>query len=570
MEMQSRLGLRALIMGLCAVVLVLSVPFPSGMAAEKPLNLRVSNEPGETAQAEIACWYAKRESCFFLFLPSMMDASRLYVHFDQEEPILIDGISVRNGDVSDAFVPGRTLQVKARKRSFKLRILQSANLPALWIETQSGLLNAVHAKKTHKEPASLLMLNADGKTVYRGGLKYIKGRGESTFRYEKKPYQIKLEKSTDLLGSGKAKKWILLAMYIDYSLLRNKLTFEMAEAAGLPYTTRSGHVDLYINREYRGTYLLCEKIEIGANRIPIRNLEKATEAANELPLPEYKPFGSRRYAISTTKGYQIPTDPEDISGGYIVEIDYPHRYGGGLSGFVTKRGMAFNIKEPQYASKAQVGTIREFMQSYENALFSPTGVDSTTGKHYSEFVDMDSLVRKYLIEEISKNYDTNRSSHYYYKPEDAQSPLAFAGPVWDYDSAYSNYSPRGASRLSMPVLSSPLNLGVATDFSMRHLWWPAAYKQPDFRQAVVDTYHQIYMPLLRTLLGLEDGSGRLLSIDAYAAQIEASAQMNRSRWPIVTMWKPPRDSGKTPEENVAFLKDFLQRRMDFLSNEWSR
>jgi len=572
--MPCRLSLLALIMGLCTVALVLGATVPSGMAAGQPLNLwvsdRKSSEPGEPAHAEIACWYSKQDRFFYLFLPSMMNASRLYVHFDQEEPILIDGVSVRNGGVSDAFVPGRSLQVETRKGNFQVRVLQSANLPALWVVTQSGSLNAIHAKKTHKEPSNLLMLNADGRAVYRGNLQYIKSRGEASFRYAKKPYQIKLEKSADLLGTGKAKKWILLAMYNDYSLLRNKLTFEMAEAAGLPYTVRSGHVDLYLNREYRGTYLLCEKIEIGTNRIPIQDLEKATETVNESPLSDYSRFGSRQYAANTAKGHQIPIDPEDISGGYLIELDYPHRYKDDPSGFVTARGQAVNIKEPKYASKAQVETIQAFMQSFENALFAPTGVDSVTGKHYSEFVDMDSLVRKYLIEEISKNYDTNRSSHYYYKPEDARSPLAFAGPVWDYDSAYSNYNPQH-SRLSLSALSSPLNLGVATDSAMRYFWWPAAYKRHDFRQAVADTYHQVYMPLLCTLLGLEDGSdrSRLLPIDAYAAQIDASAQMNRSRWPFGSRKPYPLDNGKTPEENVSYLKDFLQKRMDFLSELWT-
>ena len=84
--------------------------------------------------------------------------------------------------------------------------------------------------------------------------------------------------------------------------------------------------------------------------------------------------------------------------------------------------------------------ISGYMQSFEDAIYASDGIDPATGKHYTQLVDLDSLVNKYLIEEVSKNYDGNTSSMFFYKDSDAVDPLMYAGPCWDYDSAYASYA----------------------------------------------------------------------------------------------------------------------------------
>ncbi|MBO4798279.1 MAG: CotH kinase family protein, partial [Candidatus Methanomethylophilaceae archaeon] len=97
----------------------------------------------------------------------------------------------------------------------------------------------------------------------------IKGRGNSTWGQPKKPYSLRFDQKTDLFGNGYAKTWVLLANYLDKSMIRNYLAFSAAEALELDYTTSAQFVNLYLNGEYLGVYLVAEKIQIGKDRVDI-------------------------------------------------------------------------------------------------------------------------------------------------------------------------------------------------------------------------------------------------------------------------------------------------------------
>ena len=118
----------------------------------------------------------------------------------------------------------------------------------MFIETESGSLEAIHADKSHKEKGTIAVFE-DGELTVDAKLSSIKGRGNSTWGLPKKPYNIKFEKKTDLFGMGKAKKWSLLASFYDPSFLRNTFIFDLADEIGLFYSSKSKHVDLYINGE---------------------------------------------------------------------------------------------------------------------------------------------------------------------------------------------------------------------------------------------------------------------------------------------------------------------------------
>ncbi|HTO36977.1 MAG TPA: CotH kinase family protein [Brumimicrobium sp.] len=113
----------------------------------------------------------------------------------------------------------------------------------------------------------------DGKSKYKSheGRTGIKGRGNSTWDYPKKPYKIKLETATPLFGMEAYKSWILLAEYLDGSMLYNSIPFETAKMLGMPYTSNVVPVELTINNEYKGFYVLTEDKEVGPGRIDIGN-----------------------------------------------------------------------------------------------------------------------------------------------------------------------------------------------------------------------------------------------------------------------------------------------------------
>lgn len=512
----------------------------------------------------IRCWDSDHDDLCYLFLPAAADPSSLAVfHNAQDGEIWVDGAALSSGTTLGVFAPGAEIPLKADGRSYRLRVMQSAKIPAMFIRTENGTLEAIHADKNHRETGAMRLVDADGIVAYDGGLRQFKGHGNATFQYPKKSFQIKLEDKTDLLGMGKARTWILVANYSDYSLLRNRVALELARAAGLAYTPEGQNIDLYIDGEYRGNYLLCEKVEIDEERVAIYDLEKATENANAQPLSECRPYGTKKSKENTEKGFEIPNDPADITGGYLLELDYPVRYTPEASGFVTRRGQPVVIKSPEYASEAQVSYIRSLMQGLETALQAKDGVDPKSGKHYTDFVDLDSLVRKYLVEEVVKNYDGNKSSLYFYKPSDAVSTKLFAGPVWDYDSSLGNFAKEHDWSYARPK-----GVVVGTDTGRKSYLFPLAYRRPDFYAEVVRVNHSTFVPTLETLIGERESNGTLCSIDEMAADLEASTAMNQVRWPLFIRTSHPVDTGDTFQENIAYLKAFLVDRTAFLSETW--
>lgn len=555
----------------CTLLLLLLVFLPAGALAEKISDLWVTSSlpqgavqtgAAQTPLDAVRWWYSSKEKAYILFLPAGVNPGSLQLWFEGPQTLTFGRQKVKSGDSVDFLTPGEKIKLASGKDTYTLKIMQSANIPAMFISTESGSVESIHESKENEEKGYLAMINANGDFLYDGGLSQVKCRGNYSFTLSKKPYQIKLDKACDLCGMGEAKTWILLANHFDNSLLRNKIVFDLADEVGLSYSPRSQAVDLYVNNDYFGSYLLCEKVEIGDTRIDIYDLEKATEKKNDAPLDTYSKFGKPDQK-GKTKGYDIPNGPEDITGGYLMELDYKARYKAEPSGFITQRGQPVVIKEPKAASKAQMEYISAFMQGFENAVFSKDGNDPESGKHYSEFVDMDSLVKKYLVEEVVKNFDANRTSLYYYKPSDTQSKLVFAGPVWDYDIAIGNYAiPRNQR------VKNPKYFVTNSDSGMQYYWFPALYRQSDFKQAAISAYHESFVPALNVLLGKNPSGVNLRSLDSYADEIEDSAAMNFIRWPIFNspFWEV--ETGKNYAENIEYIRAFFEGRMAFLEESW--
>lgn len=509
-------------------------------------------------------WYLNK-NVYYLFLPGNVDRAELRIGFSGTEQLKIGGETVQKGDSASVLPDEKTVITDARGKKYTLQVMQgSANLPALYITTESGTLDKIHAKKTNKEAGSLIFVTPEGEKAYDGALTQIKMRGNSSTTFKKKNYQIKLEDGANLMGMGKSRTWILTGNSRDKSLLRNQITLDMAMHSGLSYTPEHISAEVYINNQYMGLYLFSEKVMIDDDRVAITDLEAMNENLNG-NVEEAAMVGPKKATKGQFKAYQLAKEPEDITGGYLIEFEsYPSRFKEEASAYHTTRAMTLVIKSPEYASVAQMEYISAFMQGFENAIFSKTGVDPDSGKHYAEFVDMQSLVNKYMIEEISKNYDGNNSSMFFYKPADSQSPLAFAGPVWDYDSAYGSYAQERNKR----VLEGD---GFwINNASGKSYWWPALYKQADFKAAVKEQYRLTFKPALEILLGLREApTNGLRSLDDYAKSIEASAAMNLVRWPALKNPSTVAKTGHTFEMNIDYLRKFLQERYEFLNKEWA-
>ena len=548
---------------IAAILLVLGL---SASAAADAVNLYFTSgeETGTETPSELPADYIRiyqTGSARYLLLPAGWDASRLRAVFSGVSQITVNGQSLQSGD-SFAAEPGGTLKISYKGQSLSVRVLQSANIPAVFLTTASGNIEALKKDKTVRESGLCRILNADGTEEYGGALTYLRTRGNASFYYPKKSFQLKLEHAAPLFGMNADRKWVLLANYVDKSLLRNTIAYGIARYAGVySYVPGTQPVDVYLNHQYYGSFLLTEKCEIDKDRLAIDDLEKRSEAANPSPLESYPSFGERLYGLKRMKGAQLESDPEDITGGYLLLANSRVYYAWEPSGFVTAKGQAFTLDQPKYASEKQVAYLSGLFQQIENALFSKDGNDPETGKHWDELLDQTTFVHRYLLAEVTADYDGQKP--YFYKNADILDTMVYCAPVWDQDATF------GANS----KYNRPARFYICNDRSLSYLWFPQAMKLPDFKAAVLAEYRRVYAPALRILLGQEtDPGGVLRSLDEYAEEIGASAALDHIRWPIgknrATNFNM--STGSDPEANVRYLRNFIEKRLAFLDKQWGQ
>ena len=431
--------------------------------------------------------------------------------------------------------------------------LYSEHIPAVFIETESGISDQINSDKNIKEPGTIKVLEPDGSFSLEHSLEYIKGRGNTSYtEFDKKPYQIKLTQDAPFLDMEPGKKWVFVSNSADSSLIRNALSRSLAGHLNLPQSEEGTFVDLYVNKEYVGNYYVVEKIEIQENRLLLSDLQKATEHENETEdLSTYETAWT-----DTTKAKQIPNDPEDITGGYLIERDFDNRFLKEVeineSYFITEAKECFIVRDPEYTSEAQIAYIDSYVQSVENAILSADGIDGTTGKSYRDLIDVDSFVRKYLLEEVTANYDGGVASSYFYKDSDTIDGRLYAGPVWDYDVSWGN-SPAYLGQIS----TSPERLSRLASHSDSSVWFQSLYHKPEVYEKIVSCYAQEISPYL-TLLADEI----LPMLDEITA---ASAAMDQVRWE--DQYARNGYSGDRSEQ-ITFIADYIKARKDFLDQAW--
>ncbi len=523
------------------------------IAVYYPLSKSVDN----ATDMMVRWWKNEIDDKYYLFLPSGIENKEFYWLFQKEMNVWIEKNKIESGDCFRLSEGTYEIEFEFEKEYYKetLEIMQSNSIATVFLETASGNLDYVHENKGNRETGKYTILNADGKLQYAGGLESIRGRGNVTWEEtEKKAYQITLETKTGLLSMPEEKHWVLIPNSFDASLIKNVVCYELASKLGISFTPEMEYVDLYINGEYRGNYLLSEKTEIGENRVAIKDLEKEMEIMNEQPLECMERFEIFIDEEKSYKGYYISNQPSDITGGYLLEMEISPRYREENSGFISDLGQKIVIKSPQYASYEQVTYIRNKYQEMEDALFSDNGVNPDTGKHYSEYLDMDSAIGKFLVEEISKNLDTALTSQYLYKYNDSVSDKFYLGPVWDFDKSLGV----GEVNRTGVDLAVPEGIHAGTEIRQSNLLY-GLYQKDDFKKNMIEVFEKEACPIISNMT--------MEMIPNLQMKILNSSRMNLVRWNYYGDISLEEKTKKYMEE-VGNIQNFLVRRIEFLRKEW--
>lgn len=424
----------------------------------------------------------------YFFLPSGVENK---IYFDKlKEQVFIDGKPVDkwNGFIWEANV---LYMLETGSRKQKIVFMKSENIPAIFISTESGSMNWIHTDKENVEQGTIHVFSDNGQVQYAGSLEAVSGRGNSTWEEEKKPYSITLKESYPLCGMNKGKSWKLLALYYEHDKIHSKITYDMAKELGLDSTPSCTWTDLYCNGEYQGLYLLTESKK--------RNLQK-----------------DANWLLEKTHKSRMSEEDEQQS-------------------FVTDAGYYFQAEMLQDGIWTDMSEVSVYIQQIEDLILKED-------IRYKEYLNLDSLARKLLLEKIVMNYDAMGCSAYFVL--DADGRLS-AGPAWDYDNTFGT--------MGYFDYTSPIE-GVPNEMTE---WFNVLYKDEEFHDYMVNAYKEL-LPYLSNVL--------LTGIDNYESKIRASVSMDLVRWG--GMAKNRMFIYKKYDNYIRYLKYFFANRLNYLNKIW--
>jgi hypothetical protein len=352
----------------------------------------------------------------------------------------------------------------------------------------------------------------------------IEIRGQSSRDCPKQQYAFETrigpggsQREVSLLGMPAAPEWILQGPCFDRSLIRNVLAYQLSNKMGR-YAVRTRLVEAFIRESgpedpaahYRGVFLLMEKIERGPERV---NVAEASD--------------------------------KDPSGGYILKIDKgedPH--------VTSARGTRILFVDPEKPDAAQKRYVRTYFDDFEAAL-EGQGFDDP-GQGYARYIDVDSFIDYFLLNEFMKNVDAFRISTYLHKDRGGKLEM---GPVWDFDRSSGNIDSLGGNRPDGWYFTQKIS-GYTVPF-----WWRRLLQDDAFRKRLFQRWRSLRQDVLSTasFTGL---------IDADVGRLKEAAERNFAAWPVLGATQPPfdRDPLASPDYagEIRELKDFLKARAEWL------
>ena len=464
--------------------------------------------------------YNKKENIYYLFVPKHIDLSEMVIKYTGNiETVKNHNVNKEEKQIEGPFQDEENFTITlADNQVCTITILQS-DLPSVSIKLDSDVsLETVNNNSKDIKYGSSIDItdNLGDKSNIKGISAEFKGRGNYTWTLSKKAYQIKFDKKQSVLGMSKAKTWILLANHTDNSFMRNQISFDFARELGLDYTPNYKFVDLWVNGDYIGNYMVVEKIQVNENRVNLVNdFGVISELDNLYYMDEKNWF---RSTISRTK-------------------------------FTLKDSVADDEDDENSVSVQAFEQFENDINTFESALYS----ENKDWETITSIFDIDSLIKFYFVQELAENSDGCKSSMYMYK--DGPDDKIHMGPVWDFDIAYANFTDEAHG--GNPRYDYIIN--IKNFFSTSNNWYSELFKIKEFRQAVSDLYNTDIKFILEDL------------IDNLEFNLSKSAYMNNIIWD--TLGKKSdfsRLNKNTYEGECEYLKDWLQKRVAYLDERYRK
>jgi hypothetical protein len=444
-------------------------------------------------------------------IPEMANNKKFVITFvTKNATVAANDTSITSGATPIFFGQPVTFKLASEKgttKNYKFTLKNFTGIPILYLNTENN--QNITSKDVYLNGSVIINTNTlfeQNKTTIP---LQVKGRGNSTWGMEKKPYRLKFVDKSPMLGMPTAKNWVLLANYSDKTLQRTSTAFELGRKIGADFTPEGRFVELVLNGKYNGAYYLTSQVEVHENRVNITELKKSN------------------------------TSTEEITGGYLLEQDMRLDED---NWFRTKLDLPITIKSPEDITPAQLTYIKNYMQETEDAIMSADFADPEKG--YNKYIDTESFINWFIVQEIMKNEDAKeKTSIMYYKNRGGKLCL---GPLWDFD--------LGAGNVDYSNAQFPTGWWIKDG-----PWFRRLFDDPKFRAKVKTRWNEIKNKELKEIPA---------GIDKNAAYINLSQQKNFELWKILDrkVWPNPVVYG-TYEKEVAALKNWLAVRIAWLDTE---
>lgn len=429
------------------------------------------------------------------------DAITLYMHLDNANILKFPSVVLEEMEKQE--------QENAKKQ----------NIPVVRITTDGGAgiydkKNYVPGSITIEDPQKMYS-DVENFTARMG----IRGRGNSTWGWPKKPWKVKLDEKASLLGMPEDKEWALLANYADRTLVRNITAMKLSEICGFSWTPRMRSVEVYLNGEYQGVYTLCEHKKVSDDRVDIDIVSESDNSGDA------------------------------VTGGYYLEMEENQDE---TTCWWTAMGVPMMFSDPEEPTEAQYEYMTGLIDEFETVLRSDAFADPSTG--YAAYIDVPSFINYYIVQELTKNVDGNlRKSSFITKERGKKMEMYH---LWDFDLTLGN-----CGYFDWKVGNGPDNFWIKdykSDSTYGGGWFWYLFKDPAFVDAVQDRWNEL-MPQLRMIPDF---------IDQQVFSLAKAQKRNFEKWSINESvdWVMFPSLGSY-EKEVEYLKEFYNDRLEWLERE---
>lgn len=410
--------------------------------------------------------------------------------------------------------------------------LTDSNLPIVVIDTENGQpvvddpRVVAHMGIIDNGPGIRNYLT-DPFTNYDGRIE-IEIRGSTSQQYPKKGYALETQDSTGLnlqvavLGMPPENDWILYGPYPDKTLIRNVLTFDLARQMG-HYASATRYCELVLNGDYRGVYVMMERIKRDLNRVNIEDIH-------------------------------IPNFWDDtITGGYIMKVDKLTGEVGFSWASSYNNEVLFQFHDPEFDElyPPQTSYMMNYIDEFEDAIWGPNFDDPMTG--YPYFIDDQSFYDFTILQELGRTVDGYRSSSFFHKDRNTLTWNAkiVAGPMWDFNLSYGNADYCNADLTT----GWQYNFDEICDFTTSiPFWWERLQDSENYRNGLRCRWEELRQGPLKT-------ENVNYFIDSVASHLQEARIRNFQRWPIIGVYVNWNGFvGQTYEEDLQYLKTYIEQR----------